>query len=138
MGGFNTEEADKVLDAAFGGANYKGPVEEGYLALTTVAVTGADDGTTITEPGYTGYARILMKHTEWTAAAEGKKSNNVLKAFAECTAGEDTVIGWAWCNEAATKKGKVVFSGKIPPTVIKAGITPEFIIGALIAKLTNA
>lgn len=136
MSGFSDERKTKILNAAFGGAKYE-ENEENYLALVTVAVLGSDKGTTITEPTYTGYARIAMKNSQWAAPEEGKRHNNTAKVFAECTAGSSTCIGWAYCTTAETKSGLVICSGVIPSTVVSAGITPEFLSGALVYTLSD-
>lgn len=136
MSGFSDEIKEQILNAAVGGASFKGPAE-GFLALVTVPVVGADTGATITEATYTGYARIAIKTAEWAAAVKGERASNTTKSFAICTALESTVVGWALCTEAAVGKGLVIESGKIPPTLVKAGITPEFLAGALIFRVTD-
>lgn len=137
MSGFGNTEKNAILDASVGNATYKGALEY-WLALTTVAVTGADTGATITEPTFTPYARIAMKNTEWTAAAAGEHHNNATKAWAEATAGESTLLGWALCEKKTKgEAGKVIKSGVLPPTVIVATIIPEFLAGALIFRISD-
>lgn len=136
MSGFSDERKKKILEAAFGGAKYEENAEN-YLALVTAAVKGSDTGGSIIEPTYTGYARILMKNSEWTAAAEGKRHNNLTKLFAECTALTSTLRGWAYCTTIGTGTGLVICSGVIPETVVNPGVEPEFLAGQLVFSLID-
>jgi hypothetical protein len=128
MSGFSDERKKTILEEF---------LIDGWLALTTVAVKGSDTGATIVEPTYTGYARIEQKKTQWSAAAENKRHNNVLKSFPECTAGTSNVIGWALCTSSETGKGLIVCSGVIPLTVVAAGIIPEFNVGSLVFGMSD-
>lgn len=137
MSGFSTTDKDEILDASVGKATYKGAAEY-FLALLTEAALPGDTGATIAEATYTGHARIAMKATEWTVAAEGEHHNNVTKTFPECTAGENVIVGWALCEKKEKgEAGKIVKSGRVPPTVVKAGIEPEFLAGTLSFRLAD-
>lgn len=134
MSGFSWVRADKILDAAFGGAAYsENPAN--WLALTTALVIPGDTGATILEALYEGYARVEKKNTDWSAAAEGSKHNTTVVKFPECTGETKTAIGWAYCTEKNPGTGLVICSGKIPTTVISAGIVPEIAIGGCVYRL---
>jgi hypothetical protein len=128
MSGVSNERKLSILEAIFKGTAYSeaGPY---YLALVTVAVTGADTGETIKDATYTGYARVKLEHTDFNTASGGATTNKNPATFGECTAGESTVIGWALCT--ALTKGLVIASGTIPTTVVSKGIVPKFAAGAL-------
>src|SRR5258708_2847114 len=85
--GLGNEAENEVLDSIFGDhatINLYGPGV--YLALTTVAVAETDTGSTITEAGYTGYARKKIEPAAMSAAASGSKTNSEALTFAACTA----------------------------------------------------
>lgn len=126
MAGFSDAVEKKVLDHITGKTSYTSPGPL-YLALTTVAVTDADTGSTITEAGYTGYARKLIATADMTAASgtSSETHNNTTETFAACTAGTSTVIGWALCS--ASSAGDVVMFGTCTSTVISTTQTPATI-----------
>lgn len=135
--GLSNERKDKILDAVFGGTAYH---EEGerWLGLATVPITGADDGTTVVEPSWTGYARILTSSADWDASSGGVKKSIAEKVFAECTAGEDTHVAFFVSDHAETGKGTIVGSGVVPPTLISKGIKPKFTAGGLSFSMADA
>lgn len=73
-----------------------------FMAATTVAVTDADTGSTITEAAYTGYARKSVAAADMNAAASpgGSATNANAITFAPCTGGTAAVIGFAKCVAA--------------------------------------
>jgi hypothetical protein len=126
VAGFSDAVEKKILDHITGKTAYASPGPL-YLALTTVAVTDADTGSTITEANYTGYARKQIPTADMTAAAgtSSETHNNTQEQFAACTAGSSTVIGWALCS--ASSGGDVVMFGTCPSTVISTTQTPATI-----------
>jgi hypothetical protein len=93
-----------------------------YLALYTV-IPG-ENGTGGTEANYTGYARQQV--TSWnsaTIADPSVKSNNGQINFPQCTAGSNTIVGWAIVN--ALSGGTVQFVGSFTSSLgVSNGITP--------------
>lgn len=103
-----------------------------FMALTTVAVTDADTGSTITEAtGATGYARKSVAAADMNSAASpgGSASNANAIVFAAITAGSATVIGFAKC--IASTVGVLQKYGTCSSTVISSTQTPpQFSVGA--------
>jgi hypothetical protein len=95
-----------------------------FMALTTVAVTDADTGSTITEPtGATGYARKSVAAADMNTAAAGAATNANAIIFAGITGGtQQTVIGFAKCIAATV--GVVQKYGTTASTVISTTQTP--------------
>lgn len=73
--------ANALLDHVFKTASYTVPTDL-YVALTTVTVTDAMSGSSITEPP-ANYARV--NHNTWNVAAAGASSNDGVIAFAKAT-----------------------------------------------------
>lgn len=114
----------KVLDHCLGKTSFTMPTNV-YLALCTVVPTDASTGSTITEAGYTGYARKKVEASVLNAASSGKSVTNAVLEFAACTAGTATVIGWALCD--ASTAGNVLYWGTATSTVISTTATPATI-----------
>ncbi len=103
-----------------------------YLALCTAVPTDASVGATLTEAGYTGYARLVIAAADLSAAASGSKTNSNALTFAACTAGTSTVIGWA-IVDSASGAGNVLYWGTCTSTVISTTQTPATIaVGGLV------
>lgn len=99
-----------------------------YMALTTVAVTDADTGSTITEAtGATGYARKSVAAADMNTSAAGAATNANAITFAGITAGTATVIGFAKCIAATV--GVMQKYGTCASTVISATQTPPTFAG---------
>lgn len=132
MAGFSDVVENKILDHIFGDGTYTvtAPV---YLALTTVAVTDAMTGSTITEANYTGYARLAIAATDMNAASGGTKTNGNALTFAGCTAGSSVVVGFAICS--ALTGGDVIMSGSLSLTVSTTQTPVTIAVGALVASL---
>ena len=134
MPGFSDAVEVKILDHITGVTSWASPTASGlYLALTTVAVTDAMTAATITEAGYTGYARKQVLPADWAAAVtpQGTKANGTQLTFANCTAGSSTVIGWALCS-SASGAGDIIMYGTCTSTVISTTQTPATVaVGAL-------
>jgi hypothetical protein len=103
-----------------------------YMALVeTTAVTDADTGSTLDEPEYTGYARKSVAAADMNAGAgtSGSVTNANAIIFAACTAGTDTIIGFAHCVAATV--GVMRKYGTCSSTVVSTTQTPaQFAAGA--------
>jgi hypothetical protein len=107
-----------------------------YMALTTVLVTDADTGSTITEPtGATGYARKSVAAADMNNASSGAATNANAITGAGITGGTNqTCIGFAKCIAATV--GVLQKYGTTPSTVIGPQNTPwSFAVGALSTSL---
>jgi hypothetical protein len=138
MSGFSQTFAKKVLEVITGKAALSTPTA--WLALCTVVPTATSTGATITEAGYTGYARKEIPAGEWNAAVSGSPSsiaNHAKLEFAACTAGSSTVIGWALCDSGSTGAGNVIMWGTATSVVISSTQTPATV-AAEILSLTLA
>jgi len=90
MGFFNITEND-VLDNLLGaGATLLSGVQELALSKTTPN----DDGTNITEPSGSGYARVSVVNdgASWAAAAAGLKDNAANIVFPVATGGDWGIV----------------------------------------------
>lgn len=124
MAGFSNYAENKILDHIFGGPSWAAVPATLYMALTTVAVTETDTGSTITEANYTGYGRASVVVGAWRAAASGEKKNLNPISFAACTGGSSTVIGFAIVD--ASSAGNIIMFGVVPTTAVTSGLTPQF------------
>ena len=104
-----------------------------YLALCTVVPTDASTGATITEPTYTGYARKEILASDLSAASGGSKTNSGAITFADCTAGSDTIVGFAILDSGTTGAGNVLYWGTVTSKTIDTSNTPPTVAaGALV------
>lgn len=110
-----------VLAAETGGTAY-GETSPTFVALVTVAITDADTGSTITEAGYTGYARKSVANTDFNSPASGAHTNVNAITFAACTAGSSTVIGFGRCVASTT--GRLIRMATCTSTVVSTTNTP--------------
>lgn len=134
MGGasFSDDAELKVLNHIFNDGTYSVPTP--YLALTTATPDDTKTGSTITEAGYTGYARLAIAAADMSAAAAGSKTNGLALTFAACTASSSSVIGWAVCD--ALTVGNMIVWGTATTTVISTTQTPATIaVGGLVVNL---
>jgi hypothetical protein len=124
MAGFSNAVENKVLDHLTGKAAYTSPAPL-YMGLVTVAVAETDTSASVTEATYTGYARLQVPAADWGSAASGAVATAVQKAFAACTAGTSTVIGWLLSPISGTAgAGDVVMFGTCPSVTISTTQTP--------------
>jgi hypothetical protein len=125
VSGFSQVWAKKVLEVSTGKTALGTPTA--WLALLTVVPTATSTGATITEAGYTGYARKEVPAAEWNAAVAGSPSsiaNHAKLEFPACTAGSSTIIGWALLDSSTIGAGNVIAWGTAASTVISATQTP--------------
>lgn len=116
----------KIADHLTGKTAYTSPGPL-YVALTTVAVAETDTGTTITEPGTTGYARVQVPTASWNAASGSGTTpssavTNALIQSGALSGSNATVIGYALCS--ASTLGDVVAFGTTASLVIGPANTP--------------
>lgn len=108
-----------------------------HMALVeTTAITDADTGSTLDEPEYTGYARKTVAAADMNAGAgtSGAVTNANAIQFAACTAGTDTIIGFANC--VALTVGVMRSYGTCSSTVVSTTQTPaQFAAGAYTATV---
>jgi hypothetical protein len=103
-------------------------VDPWYMALSILAFTDADTGTTADNgshiPTYTGYARKSVAGTDMPAATSGAGSaaNTSAITFAACTAGTSTILAIANCQ--AITVGTLRKWGDVSSTVISTTQTP--------------
>lgn len=135
MGSFSNYLENKVLDHIFGGSDYIRPTPL-YIALATATIDDSTTGTTITEPNYTGYARISVTNnaTNFPVASGGSKSNGTEIVFAECTGGSSTITHFA-ILDAATLGNILGYGSLTTQKQITTGDTPKFAIGDLTITL---
>ena len=115
----------KVLDHAFNDGTFTAAAV--YLALTTVIPTDASVGSDITEANYTTYARVAIGAADMSAAAAGSKTNTAVFTFPACTAGDDTIIGFAILDSATIALGNIHYWGTTTSKVIDVNNTPPTI-----------
>lgn len=128
-GGSYSDATELLILAADTGGTAYGETSPTYFALTTVAVTDADTGSTITEATYTGYARKSIANTDFSSASAGSHTTANAITFAGATGGSSTVIGGARCVAATV--GRIVRRFSITSTVVSATNTPaSFAAGA--------
>jgi len=112
-------------------------VDPWYMALSILALTDADTGTTVGDgthvPTYTGYARKSVAGTDMPAATSGAGSaaNTSAITFAACTAGTSTILAFANCVAATV--GVLRKWGDCASTVVSVTQTPPtFAVGAYV------
>lgn len=124
MPGFSDTVENKILDHLTGKTAYPAPAPL-YMALLTTVASDTSTSASLVEANYTGYVRLQVPAADWNAAVAGAVATAVQKAFANCTAGTSTVIGWALTPVAATGgAGDVVMYGTAPSVTISTTQTP--------------
>lgn len=123
LGGKSDYLENKILDHNFGDGAFTSPTA--WLALCTVVPEDSKTGSTITEAGYTGYARLKIEASAMSAASGGSKTTSEALTFAACTASSSTIIGWATCD--ASTVGNMLYWGSATSTVISTTQTPPTI-----------
>lgn len=116
-----------VLAADTGGTAY-GETSPTFGALTTVAITDADTGSTITRATYTGYADKSIANSDFNAPSAGAHTNLNVITWAGATAGTSTVIGVG--RVTTSGGGRLIRYGTCASTVVSATNTPASIAAA--------
>ncbi|MBK8128057.1 MAG: hypothetical protein IPK53_03645 [bacterium] len=106
-----------------------------YVALTTVAVTSTDTGSTITEPSGNAYARTTVGASPWAAVSGGASQNNNLIQFPTPTGTWGTVVGMA-VVDAASAGNVLFFDNDMTDQAVGTSDDVSFAIGALDVSLT--
>lgn len=102
-----------------------------FISLHTADPTDAADQTTL-ECTFTGYARAAVPRgtTTWTVT-NGNISNSTTVAFAQCTAGSNTVTHFG-VGATSSSTGHLICSGALNASLaISAGVTASFTSGQL-------
>ena len=106
-----------------------------YVRLYTSAVA-VDDATIGTEAAYTGYVTggvaVARSGAGWTVA--GNNAQNAAEiAFAECTAGSETIRYFAiWKDNSSSNDAERVVWGQLTSDLaVSANVTPKFPAGTL-------
>lgn len=114
----------KLLDHVFGKGAYTVPSI--WVALCTVAISDTDDGSTITEASYTGYARKSTAASDWSRSGSIMSNANAI-TFVECSGGSSTVSWVALVDSATTGAGNVLFCAQLTSSLsVSDGIQPYF------------
>ena len=106
-----------------------------YYGLSTTTI--ADDGTNITEPTFTGYARVAVTNnsTNFPNASGGAKSNGATVEFPENTSGSSAVTDF-FISDADTS-GNILCAGSLTtPRTITVGVKAQFAAGAFTITFT--
>lgn len=127
--GLSTAKRNEYLDASVAPSL--------WLALLKSPPNDATTGAELDEAGYTGYARVQVASTAWTAASGGVKRTTIDIVFPPVSATPVTVVAWALCDAATA--GTVVWWGhmvasRLDPT---EG-APKVAAGMLTLSLTTA
>lgn len=132
-GGVSDYLANKLLDHAFRNTAYTSPAT--YVALTTVAITDSDTGSTITEVDGAGYARVLVDAAggdspAWEAASSGSVSNDDQIDIGPPSGSWGTVVavGVVDADEAGNL---LVYANDVVDQAMDDGDTPFFPANAL-------
>lgn len=102
-----------------------------YLALCTGTPSQASTGATLAEATYTGYARVQIPAASLSSATSGIITNSADIAFAACTGGSSTIVGWAICDASGTGAGNVLYYGSLGSFSVSNGVTPKVYAGTL-------
>lgn len=125
MAGLSDSFENKVNDLLWNDPGTTIISADPYLGMTTVAVTDTMTSASVTEPTYTGYARLQIANSNMGASSGGSKTNSAQVQFAACTAGSSTVIGWFTSPISTTGgAGDVIMYGTATSTVIDTTHTP--------------
>jgi len=127
MAALSNYAASKLNDHSNGVASYTEPTI--YVALFTVTPTASTAGT---EANYTGYARVALSGLMGTST-NGSASNTSNITFGLCTAGTNTITGFAFMD--ASTGGNVIKFGSCSLSV-STGITPQFATGNLTSTMS--
>lgn len=130
MGSFSDYWENEILDHIFGKGSYTPPTI--YVALSTADPT--DDGSGLSEPSSSGYARKQTSASDWNAASGGALDNANEIAFNEATGSWGTVTHFALMDAASG--GNMLAHGALSQSkTIGSGDTAKFAAGDLDVSL---
>lgn len=98
-----------------------------YWALSTT--TPSDDGTNVTEPSGSGYARVTVAASSMSDAASGAIDNSAIVSFPEATGSWGTVT-YLVIYDAASGGNALMYFELTTSKAISSGEMPRFSIGA--------
>ena len=124
----------KLADHTLGKTAYTMPTNV-YIALCTASVADTDTGSTITEAGYTSYARVQTDGDDWNAYASDVADNANAITFPACTGSSSTATHFA-ILDASTAGNLLLFDALDSSLAISTGITPSFAAGTLTVTVT--
>jgi hypothetical protein len=125
---------NKVLNQNFGGVAWTPPATL-YFGLSTTTI--ADDGTGITEPVGSAYARVAVTNntTNFPNTTTGSKSNGTDIPFATATGAWGTVT-YFFIADASTAGNVLAYGALTTAKTIGNGDTARFAAGSLTISLT--
>jgi hypothetical protein len=130
MGSFSDHWENEILDHLFGKGNYTAPTI--YVGLSTA--DPGDDGTGLSEPSGSGYARVVTSASDWNVASGGALDNANAIEFAEATGSWGTVTHFALFD--ASSGGNLLAHGALTQSkTIASGDTGQFAVGDLDVSL---
>lgn len=125
MPGYGNATEDLIQDADKGTGTYTETAPT-FMALSLVAVTDTDTGTTLDDgthlPTYVGYARKSCAATDFGASSAGTRSNANAIVWAGASSGSSTILGAARCTAATL--GRVIRYQTVASVTISATQTP--------------
>jgi hypothetical protein len=125
-----------LLNSLFGKSSNYGTLSSAptiYVALCESAPTDDSTGSTLTEAGYSGYARVSTSASDWNAAA-GTSPTTIDNAnaitFPQSAGTNSTVTHFALVS--ASSAGNVIAWGALSANkTIETGDVPQFAAGSL-------
>jgi len=125
--------ANSMLDHVVNSVSFTPPSI--HVALCDTAINDANDGTTISEIGMTGYLREAKTAgaTDWVAAvgeSPALATNNNTIDFGELTSTAETVEATCLTNNATTALGEVLYYDNSISQEVGDGDTVQFAAGA--------
>lgn len=131
----STYAANKVLDKLFGNTTLAQPTTL-YFGLSTT--TPSADGTGVTEPSGSAYARIAVTNsdkTNWTVASGASLSNSTAITFPESTGSWGTVTN-VIVYDALTSGNLWFWDVLTPSRAVATSTTVYFSAGGVVISMT--
>ena len=126
---FTNVDASLIGDAT----GLRGSTTAGSLYISLHTADPGEAGDQLTSAAtYTGYARVAVARSgaAWTVTGD-TVANDAIIAFAECTAGSNTITHFGIGTDLAGA-GKLLFKGALTASLaVSTGITPQFGISEL-------
>lgn len=133
MGSFALFTENAVLNEVFGATAYT-PSGTYYVGLSTSTIN--DDGTGLSEPTGTGYARVAIDNdkTTWSTSTTGLVSNDITITFPQAGSDWGTVTH-AFIADQATTGNMIVHGALASSKTIETDDTAQFSIGNIVITL---
>jgi hypothetical protein len=130
MGSFADHWENEILDHLFGKGNYTPPTI--HVGLSTA--DPGDDGTGLSEPSGSGYARVATSAADWNSASGGSLDNANAIEFPQATGSWATITHFALFD--ASTGGNMLAHGSLTQSkAIASGDTARFAAGDLDVSL---